>query len=153
MYPEICIFSLHAAAPHSNHIPKWAAEKIELLDSTDQNILVVFGEHQILKDIDTSVFDAIIIAHENHPIAQAQIAQLLMGGLSAAGLEANGRLGISNPEEIGLASKDLQQLDVIAQKGIDAGAYPGSAFGSGRRQSHLAQSLWQARLRNQCTRN
>ena len=123
--PEICIFSLHAAAPHSNHIPKWAAEKIELLDSTDQNILVVFGEHQILKDVDTSVFDAIIVAHENHPIAQAQIAQLLMGGLSAAGLEANGRLGISNPEEIGLASKDLQQLDVIAQKGIDAGAYPG----------------------------
>ena len=30
--PEICIFSLHAAAPHSNHIPKWAAEKIELLE-------------------------------------------------------------------------------------------------------------------------
>lgn len=123
--PEICIFSLHAAAPHSNHIEKWAAEKIELLDSTDQNILVVFGEHQILKDVDTSLFDAIIIAHENHPIAQAQIAQLLMGGNSAAGIQANGRLGIALPEEIGLDSKDLQQLDVIAQKGITAGAYPG----------------------------
>ena len=123
--PEICIFSLHAAAPHSNHIEKWAAEKIELLDSTDQNILVVFGEHKILKDVDTSLFDAIIVAHENHPIAQAQIAQLLMGGNNAAGLQANGRLGIALPEEIGLASKDLQQLDVIAQKGITAGAYPG----------------------------
>ena len=123
--PEICIFSLHAAAPHSNHIEKWAAEKIELLDSTDQNILVVFGEHKILKDVDTTLFDAIIIAHENHPIAQAQIAQLLMGGNNAAGIQANGRLGIALPEEIGLASKDLQQLDVIAQKGITAGAYPG----------------------------
>ena len=123
--PEICIFSLHAAAPHSNHIEKWAAEKIELLDSTDQNILVVFGEHKILKDVDTSLFDAIIVAHENHPIAQAQIAQLLMGGNSAAGIQANGRLGIALPEELGLASKDLQQLDVIAQKGITAGAYPG----------------------------
>jgi CubicO group peptidase (beta-lactamase class C family) len=123
--PEICIFSLHAAAPHSNHIEKWAAEKIELLDSTDQNILVVFGEHKILKDVDTSLFDAIIVAHENHPIAQAQIAQLLMGGSSAAGIQANGRLGIALPEEIGLDSKDLQQLDVIAQKGITAGAYPG----------------------------
>jgi CubicO group peptidase (beta-lactamase class C family) len=123
--PEICIFSLHAAAPHSNHIEKWAAEKIELLDSTDQNILVVFGEHKILKDVDTSLFDAIIVAHENHPIAQAQIAQLLMGGNSAAGIQANGRLGIALPEEIGLDSKDLQQLDVIAQKGITAGAYPG----------------------------
>jgi CubicO group peptidase (beta-lactamase class C family) len=123
--PEICIFSLHAAAPHSNHIEKWAAEKMELLDSTDQNILVVFGEHQILKDVDTSLFDAIIVAHENHPIAQTQIAQLLMGGNSAAGIQANGRLGIALPEEIGLDSKDLQQLDVIAQKGITAGAYPG----------------------------
>ncbi len=123
--PEICIFSLHAAAPHSNHIEKWAAEKIELLDSTDQNILVVFGEHKILKDVDTSLFDAIIVAHENHPIAQAQIAQLLMGGNSAAGIQANGRLGIALPEELGIASKDLQKLDVIAQKGITAGAYPG----------------------------
>lgn len=123
--PEICIFSLHAAAPHSNHIEKWAAEKIELLDSTDQNILIVFGEHKILKDVDTSLFDAIIVAHENHPVAQAQVAQLLMGGLSAAGIHANGRLGISLPEELGIATKDLQQIDVIAQKGIDAGAYPG----------------------------
>lgn len=123
--PEICIFSLHAAAPHSNHIEKWAAEKIKLLDSNDQNILVVFGEHKILKDVDTSLFDAIIVAHENHPIAQSQIAQLLMGGNSAAGLQANGRLGIALPEELGLASKDFQQIDIIAQKGITAGAYPG----------------------------
>lgn len=123
--PETCIFSLHAAAPSSNHIPKWAAEKIALLDSTNQNILVVFGEQKILKDIDTSLFDAIILAHENHPIAQAQIAQLIMGGLSTAGLEANGRLGISSPEEIGLKSSDLQAMDAIVQKGITAGAYPG----------------------------
>jgi beta-N-acetylhexosaminidase len=123
--PEICIFSLHASAPHSNHIEKWAAEKIQLLDSTDQNILIVFGEHKILKDVDTSLFDAIIVAHENHPVAQAQVAQLLMGGLSAAGLQANGRLGIALPEELGIATKDLQQIDVIAQKGITAGAYPG----------------------------
>jgi CubicO group peptidase (beta-lactamase class C family) len=79
----------------------------------------------MLKDIDTSLFDAIIVAHENHPVAQAQVAQLLMGGLSAAGIQANGRLGISLPEELGIATKDLQQIDVIAQKGITAGAYPG----------------------------
>lgn len=123
--PETCFFSLHAAKPNSNHIPKWAVEKIALLDSTDQNILVVFGEQKILKDVDTSLFDAIILAHENHPIAQAQIAQLIMGGLSTAGLEANGRLGIANPEEIGLKSADLQAMDAIVQKGITAGAYPG----------------------------
>ncbi|MFM7644636.1 MAG: serine hydrolase domain-containing protein, partial [Sphingomonadales bacterium] len=123
--PETCIFSLHAAAPSSNHIPKWAAEKMALLDSSDQNILVIFGEQKILKDIDTSLFDAIILAHENHPIAQAQIAQLIMGGLSTAGLETNGRLGISSPEEIGLKSVDLQAMDAIVQKGIMAGAYPG----------------------------
>jgi len=123
--PEICIFSLHASAPKSNHIAKWAVEKIALLDSTDQNILVVFGEQNILRDIDTSLFDAIVLAHENHPIAQEQIAQLLMGGLSASGIEANGRLGLASPEELGINTMDLKELDVIAQKGIDAGAYPG----------------------------
>ena len=48
-----------------------------------------------------------------------------MGGNSAAGIQANGRLGIALPEEIGLKSQDLQEIDVIAQKGISAGAYPG----------------------------
>jgi CubicO group peptidase (beta-lactamase class C family) len=125
MDPDICIFSLHAQHPTHNHIPEWASNKIQLLDAKDQNILVLFGNDKALKLVDTSLFDAIIIAHENHPIAQAQIAQLLMGGLSAAGIQANGRLGIALPEELGLKSQDLQAIDVIAQKGITAGAYPG----------------------------
>lgn len=123
--PEICIFSLHAHRPHSNHIANWAIAKTKLLDTNDQNILVLFGEHKALQSIDTSQFDAIILAHENHPIAQAQIAQLIMGGLDAAGIQANGRLGIALPEEIGLKSVDLQAMDAIVQKGITAGAYPG----------------------------
>jgi CubicO group peptidase (beta-lactamase class C family) len=123
--PEVCIYSLHAHKPQSNHIANWALEKTKLLDTNDQNILVLFGEHKALKYIDTSLFDAIILAHENHAIAQAQIAQLIMGGLSAAGIQANGRLGIALPEEIGIQSTDLKALDDIAQKGISAGAYPG----------------------------
>jgi len=123
--PDICIFSLHAQKPTHNHIPDWAIQKTKLLDPTDKNILVIFGDKNALKFIDTNTFDAIILAHENHPIAQSQIAQLLMGGLSAAGIQANGRLGIALPEELGLKSQDLQQIDVIAQKGISAGAYPG----------------------------
>ena len=123
--PDICIYSLHAHKPINNHIPDWAIKKSQLLEANDQNILVLFGEKNALKHIDTSLFDAIILAHENHAVAQSQIAQLLMGGLNAAGLQNNGRLGISLPEELGIASKDLNQIDVIAQKGIDAGAYPG----------------------------
>jgi CubicO group peptidase (beta-lactamase class C family) len=123
--PDICIFSLHAQKPTHNHIPDWAIKKTELLQPNDQNILVLFGDHKALKLIDTTLFDAIILAHENHPVAQAQVAQLLMGGLSAVGIQANGRLGIALPEELGLKSQDLQEIDVIAQKGITAGAYPG----------------------------
>jgi CubicO group peptidase (beta-lactamase class C family) len=123
--PDICIFSLHAQKPTHNHIPDWASKKTELLNPNDQNILVLFGDHKALKLVDTALFDAIILAHENHPVAQAQVAQLLMGGLSAVGIQANGRLGIALPEELGLKSQDLQEIDVIAQKGITAGAYPG----------------------------
>lgn len=123
--PKICIFSLHAQKPTHNHIPDWAAKKTAVLNGNNQNILVLFGEDHVLKHIDTTLFDAIILAHENHPIAQSQIAQLLMGGLSAGNIQENGRLGFALPEEIGLTTADLQALDQIAEKGIAAGAYPG----------------------------
>ena len=123
--PKVCIFSLHAQKPTHNHIPEWACKQTQILNKTDQNILVLFGDKHALQLIDTSLFDAIILAHENHPIAHEQVAQLLMGGLNAVGLQANGRLGIALPEELGLNSQDLQEIDVIAQKGINAGAYPG----------------------------
>lgn len=123
--PNLCIFSLHAQKPEHNHIPDWAFKKTQVLNPNDQNILVLFGDHKALKHIDTALFDAIILAHENHPIAQSQVAQLIMGGLSAAQLQENGRLGIALPEELGIASAELKGLDQIAEKGIAAGAYPG----------------------------
>ena len=123
--PDICILSMHAEKPNSNHLAQWAVEKSELIDKHKLNILVLFGEKEVLNEIDTSKFGAIVLAHENHQIAQSQIAQLLMGGLSAAGITANGRLGIASPEEIGIKSADLKALDNIAQLGIKSRAYPG----------------------------
>ena len=122
---EVCIFSLHAQKPNQNEIPEWAVQKSKIIDPKNQNILVLFGDHKALKHIDTALFDAILLAHENHPVAQSQVAQLIMGGLSAAQLQENGRLGIALPEELGIASAELKGLDQIAEKGIAAGAYPG----------------------------
>ncbi|MEN9700406.1 MAG: hypothetical protein RLZZ301_1604 [Bacteroidota bacterium] len=122
---QTCIVSLHPKHPHALHIDKWALAEVPELQANNTNILVLFGDQHQLEHIDTTKFDAIILAHENHRIAQEQVAQLIMGGLSAAGLTTNGRLGMALPEQLGINSADLKQIDAIAEKGITAGAYPG----------------------------
>ena len=85
------------------------------------------------------------MAKENHEIAQERVSQLIFGSIGAiaklgkelrsmdqvfpAGqaiqTSSNGRLKFSSPEEIGVDSKKLTGIDLIAQEGIEKGAYPG----------------------------
>ena len=108
-------------------------------------ILCVFGDPSIIAQLPTKAFDAIILAKENHEIAQERVSQLIFGSIGAiaklgkelrsmdqvfpAGqaiqTSSNGRLKFSSPEEIGVDSKKLTGIDLIAQEGIEKGAYPG----------------------------
>jgi beta-N-acetylhexosaminidase len=127
--------------------------KIDSLDATIFNeiphhskvILCVFGDPSIITQLPTKAFDAIILAKENHEIAQERVSQLIFGSIGATaklGKElrsldqvfpngqaiqtaSNGRLKFSSPEEIGVDSKKLTGIDLIAQEGIEKGAYPG----------------------------
>ena len=108
-------------------------------------ILCVFGDPSIIAQLPTKAFDAIILAKENHEIAQERVSQLIFGSIGATAklgkelrsmdqvfpagqaiqTSSNGRLKFSSPEEIGVDSKKLTGIDLIAQEGIEKGAYPG----------------------------
>ena len=104
---------------------------------------VLFGNPMLLKNTDVSTaFDACILAYENQRFAQEEAAQLVFGAIgsraklpftvsemlkSGSGilLEDAKRLKFSQPEELGILPADLDKIDALVKKGLDAGAYPG----------------------------
>jgi CubicO group peptidase (beta-lactamase class C family) len=113
-----------------NHLPEKA-----------KKILVVFGESQFLNHFNSKGFEAIVLAHENHEIAQVRTAQLIFGAIgtvaklnhtldifpkeSGVEIKTNGRLKFAYPEEVGIDSERFKKIDEIALNGITTGAYPG----------------------------
>jgi beta-N-acetylhexosaminidase len=111
------------------------------LPKSSKKILLVLGASNFVNSINTEFFDAIVLGHENHQIAQNRIAQLLFGAINTnaktkeplnkfpkdSGIEikSNGRLKFSTPEEVGIDPLRLKKIDEIANNGIKMGAYPG----------------------------
>lgn len=137
---EIVIVSLHAT--QKSIIIDSVDEKLfQKLPKYSKRILVLFGEDKFIENIDSENFDAIILGHENHVLAQNRVAQLLFGAIGAAaktqfewkqfskdsGIEVkpNGRLKFTTPEEVGIDPSKLHKIDEIALNGINVGAYPG----------------------------
>lgn len=105
--------------------------------------LVLFGNPLVLKDLKKpEAIKALVLAYENHSLAQESAAQLIFGALPAkaklqfdlsdnyktgAGIDLKDskRLKFSQPEEVGVLPQDLAKIDAIVQKGLDAKAYPG----------------------------
>lgn len=103
--------------------------------------LVLFGSPYLLNEIDSTVNPRFIVtAYNDWPETQAAVAQLLYGGLGFKGslpVSAGGfthgaglttkaiRLSFGIPEQEGLNSDVLAQIDSIALKGIRHKAYPG----------------------------
>lgn len=140
---DLVILSIHATK--NTQIDSIQAALFHEIPHHSKVILCIFGDSDILSNIPTKRFDAIIWAKENHEIAQERVSQLIFGSIGAsAGLKKriqsldqefaqdltlkttpNGRLKFSSPEEIGIDSKKLKAIDDIAVDGIEKGAYPG----------------------------
>ncbi|NDV68034.1 glycoside hydrolase family 3 N-terminal domain-containing protein [Dysgonomonas sp. 25] len=85
--------------------------------------------------------DGLVLAYEDTPLAREYAAQAIFGGVemdaripvSVKGLFKAGdgmdtpktRLGYSMPEEVGMLSTRLKELEKIAEEGIENEAYPG----------------------------
>ena len=48
-----------------------------------KKILVVFGNDDFINRVNCDLFDAIVLGHENHQLAQNRVAQMLFGAISA----------------------------------------------------------------------
>jgi beta-N-acetylhexosaminidase len=140
---EICIISLHAAGTKGaeNNIDIENLGILDKLPSSQIKILILFGNEQAFKNINPARVDVIIWAKENHYLAQNRVAQLLFGATAAQGkltkdignfkvgdgisTKTNGRLKFGQAEDLGISPIKLKQIDDIALKGIEDGAYPG----------------------------
>ena len=140
---EICIVSLHADGTKGaeNEIDSKNLAILDKLPASQLKILILFGNDQLLKQLNPGSVDVIIWAKENHYLAQNRVVQLLFGATAAQGkltkdigdfkvgdgisTKTNGRLKFGQAEDLGINPLKLNQIDEIALKGIEDGAYPG----------------------------
>ena len=135
------------AAKHNWHtktfgLPEFWNDYAHSLTKNQEQIAVFLANPYALVDAKVIThFDAFVLGYENSVYTQDLVPQVLVGALPAIGkipftlnkiprdfgfaYEANGRLQFVLPEEIGIYSEDLKQIETIAIKGINEGAYPG----------------------------
>lgn len=136
-----CIVSLHAESSNAAFLGEWSLKALAKIPKSKEMILVIFGDTKNIKAEHLGMFNAIVLAPENHPEVQHRTAQKLLGALAISGrlnnsfldfksgagidVRANGRLSFGQPEELGMDSKRFEKIDQMALNGISAGAYPG----------------------------
>ncbi|MGB1102727.1 MAG: glycoside hydrolase family 3 N-terminal domain-containing protein [Crocinitomicaceae bacterium] len=115
----------------------------QLLSKRQDVITVLFGNPYVLDGfgkLDST--RALLVTYEDLPEAQIAAAQVLFGGVNPSGklpvsasptypagtgLRFNNRIRLGHvlPEEIGIKTATIEQIDKIAKDGIRKGAYPG----------------------------
>ena len=122
---------------------KWT-EVADMLPQENDVCAVLFGNPMVLKDLTAlpSSVDACILAHENHLAMQDRVAQFIMGAFDVNGkletainstwtkgfgisVKGNGRLKYTVPEELGIASEKMEEIDRICENAIKQKVFPG----------------------------
>ncbi|MFM8241413.1 MAG: serine hydrolase domain-containing protein, partial [Crocinitomicaceae bacterium] len=128
---SIAVFSLHSKDNNQliSEIPETIKNEFQVIKS---DVLIVFGNSSSVRNQNLECFSSVVLAHENHEIAQRSTAQALLGALEIKGqqnghlsMQTNGRLKFSTPQEVGIDSSYIKKIEEIALGGIKAGAYPG----------------------------
>lgn len=117
---------------------------VGLLPESAKVITTFFGNPLVLaedKALPVNV-DACILAYENHALAQDRVGQFIMGAFDVNGkleisindtwpkgtglnVKGNGRLKFTIPEELGISSDKMKEIDAAVEKAINAKALPG----------------------------
>ncbi|NBU47834.1 MAG: hypothetical protein EBS34_10420, partial [Flavobacteriales bacterium] len=128
---SIAVFSLHSKDKNQliSEIPETIKNEFQEIRS---DVLIVFGNSSSVRNQNFECFSSVVLAHENHEIAQRSTAQALLGALEIKGhqnghlsMQTNGRLKFSTPQEVGIDSSYIKKIEEIALGGIKTGAYPG----------------------------
>lgn len=117
-------------------------EWIDFVPKEVNHSLVLFGNPMAFNEVKHEGIDALVLAFENGPLVQERTAQMLFGAIPFQGklrydvsdwlkkekgisLKATDRLKFSQPEELGISSQKMHEIDAIVEKGIKAKAFPG----------------------------
>lgn len=140
------IVTLHATTVRpKDHfgMPSRLNQFLEKIGSNTDNVLVLFGNPLALSRTGKLAnFSSVIIAYENNKFVQNRVAQMLFGAIPFSGrsmtyinhtfppntgidTKTNGRLKFSQPEEVGISPKKLEEIDRIVEKAIADKAFPG----------------------------
>lgn len=144
LYPRVVV-GLHGMGRSPKDNFRLSTEAIELVYDLAQEhevILSTFGNPYALsafKGLDS--LSAVLVTYEENEYTLGAAAKAILGTLEVDGrlpvsidpdhpsgtghTLAHLRLGEAIPEELGLSSLDLAEIDSIALEGIEAGAYPG----------------------------
>lgn len=140
------IVTLHATTVRpKDHfgMPEKLNQFLDKIGSNSENVLVLFGNPLALANAGKQAnFSSVIIAYENNKFVQNRVAQLLFGAIPFSGrsmtyinhtfpkgtgldTKSNGRLKFSQPEEVGVDPKKLEEIDKIVDNAIKEKAFPG----------------------------
>jgi len=142
---DVVIYSLHPTTvrPKNQFGMGVAAEELKQLPKGKSTVMVLFGNPLYLAPSGSLTgFDAVVVAYENNRFSQNSAAQLIYGAMPSSGklpvslnsempvgfgvqLPWSGRLKFSQPEELGISSVKLNEIDRIAANAIEKGAFPG----------------------------
>jgi beta-N-acetylhexosaminidase len=143
---DVVITSIHATSVRSSAgygMSECWEEWLEMIPSKTKSVVALFGNPTALANWEEiKKQDALIIAYENHPFAQDRAAQIIFGAIGSTGkmnfqvspylhtgkgleLKAINILKYSQPEELGISSKKLTEIDALVENGIKKGAFPG----------------------------
>lgn len=132
---DAVIFSVHAGnTADAVAMQQFARDK--------KSILVLFTSPYRLGSLSNTIgnADAVLVAYDNSDFAQSAAAQGIFGGIGIGGklpvstgnFDVNTgidtkkiRLGYAQPEEVGISSERLANIERIANEGVRQRAYPG----------------------------
>lgn len=142
---DVIFISLHKdnSSPYKSFdISRQSRNLINNIAQHTQVVLSVFGSPYALNTIDDTHIKSVLVGYQNHDFAMSAAAQVIFGAIPAKGVlpvdvnekykygscietQAIGRLGYTQPENVGMSSAILAQIDQIAQDAINVSATPG----------------------------
>ena len=143
---DLVIVGLHKLSQYPGRrfgITKEALNLIKLIDGKTKMVLTYFGNPYGLKYIENArEIESLLIAYHDDDLTQNLAAQAIFGANDIKGIlpisateiyksgeginrKAIGRFQYGEPEEVGIETGWLQQIDSIALEGINDSAYPG----------------------------
>jgi beta-N-acetylhexosaminidase len=142
---DVIVTSIHPKSLLANSnfsMPGNPNSWFESIPTEKESIVFHFGNPNGLSAISTENIDALVLAYENHKLAQESAAQFLFGAIGARGktqftlneafpfqsginVKDSKRLKFSQAEEFGIQASEFDRIDAIVQKGMKANAFPG----------------------------